>query len=90
MFHIYGTAYRIIFDQKEKALSIFHGYRVRAIAITPFAFKSFNILLLLFFFGFISVLSSHPWVTKDLLVFLQGGFRNNEGVYMYLFLIIDL
>ena len=43
MFHISGTAYRIIFDQKEKALSIFHGYRLRAITMRPIAFQSFII-----------------------------------------------
>ena len=50
MFHIYGTAYRIIFDQKEKALSIFYVYRVRAIAMRPIDFKSFIILLLMLIF----------------------------------------
>ena len=51
MFHIYGSAYRIIFHQKPKPLTIFCAQTVEVTAMKPIAFKEIAFLLSMVIFS---------------------------------------
>ena len=51
MFHIYGSAYRIILHQKPKPLTIFCAQMVEVTAMKPIAFKEIAFLLSMVIFS---------------------------------------
>ena len=51
MFHIYGSAYRMILHQKPKPLTIFCALMVEVTAMKPIAFKEIAFLLSMVIFS---------------------------------------